>query len=96
MADRLERYREMRNFGITPEPRGRQIVAKKSALPTNMPEGLGFNAIAGLPQTATPAPLMIVAGVLTLVLALMIHLAKRRRFVAGSRRNRPRPQNKES
>ena len=29
MADRLERYREMRDFNITPEPRGR--VAKKKA-----------------------------------------------------------------
>ena len=78
-------YTSLVAVDVTPTaPSG--VIAKKSALPTNMPEGLGFNAIAGLPQTATPAPLMIVAGALTLVLALMVHLAKRRRFVAGSRR----------
>src|SRR5438067_617178 len=32
MADRLERYREMRDFSITPEPRGRKVVAKKNQL----------------------------------------------------------------
>src|SRR5438132_6674266 len=32
MADRLERYREMRDFTITPEPRGRKATAKKKAL----------------------------------------------------------------
>jgi bifunctional non-homologous end joining protein LigD len=32
MSDRLERYREMRNFGITPEPQGRKASARKSDL----------------------------------------------------------------
>ncbi|HTM62521.1 MAG TPA: DNA ligase D [Burkholderiales bacterium] len=32
MADRLERYREMRDFGITPEPRGKQIKRKANEL----------------------------------------------------------------
>src|SRR5687768_4224359 len=32
MADHLERYREMRDFSITPEPRGRKITRKKQAL----------------------------------------------------------------
>src|ERR1043165_9861428 len=32
MADRLERYREMRDFGITPEPRGRQARSKAKEL----------------------------------------------------------------
>src|SRR5438552_127979 len=32
MADRLERYREMRDFSITPEPLGRKATAKKKAL----------------------------------------------------------------
>src|SRR5216110_110082 len=31
MADRLERYREMRDFKITPEPRGRRAAAKKAS-----------------------------------------------------------------
>jgi bifunctional non-homologous end joining protein LigD len=30
MADRLERYREMRDFTITPEPRGRRAATKKA------------------------------------------------------------------
>jgi bifunctional non-homologous end joining protein LigD len=32
MADRLERYREMRDFSITPEPRGGKAAGKKKAL----------------------------------------------------------------
>ena len=32
MADRLERYREMRDFGITPEPQGKKTSARKSDL----------------------------------------------------------------
>src|SRR5205814_736184 len=31
MADRLERYREMRDFKITPEPGGRRAAAKKAS-----------------------------------------------------------------
>ncbi len=32
MAERLARYREMRNFSATPEPRGRKVVARQKAL----------------------------------------------------------------
>ena len=32
MADHLERYREMRDFSVTPEPRGRKVVPKKQKL----------------------------------------------------------------
>jgi len=32
MADRLERYREMRDFGITPEPRGKKLVPRTKQL----------------------------------------------------------------
>jgi len=32
MADRLERYREMRDFGVTPEPRGKRASPRKEAL----------------------------------------------------------------
>ena len=32
MAERLARYREMRDFGITPEPRGRKVVPEKKRL----------------------------------------------------------------
>jgi bifunctional non-homologous end joining protein LigD len=32
MADRLERYREMRDFDVTPEPRGKKVSARKKRL----------------------------------------------------------------
>jgi bifunctional non-homologous end joining protein LigD len=32
MADRLQRYREMRDFDVTPEPRGRAPAARKRRL----------------------------------------------------------------
>jgi bifunctional non-homologous end joining protein LigD len=32
MADRLERYREMRDFGVTPEPRGSRLAPRKRRL----------------------------------------------------------------
>jgi bifunctional non-homologous end joining protein LigD len=32
MTDRLERYREMRDFGVTPEPRGKRISPRKTRL----------------------------------------------------------------
>ena len=32
MSERPERYREMRDFSITPEPRGRKATAKKKQL----------------------------------------------------------------
>ncbi|HEX5767160.1 MAG TPA: DNA ligase D, partial [Burkholderiales bacterium] len=32
MADRLERYREMRDFEVTPEPRGKKLRARKNRL----------------------------------------------------------------
>jgi bifunctional non-homologous end joining protein LigD len=32
MAERLERYREMRDFDVTPEPRGRKVSARKKQL----------------------------------------------------------------
>ena len=32
MTERLDRYREMRDFSITPEPRGRKVVARKKGV----------------------------------------------------------------
>src|ERR687896_1203352 len=32
MAERLDRYREMRDFSVTPEPRGKKAVARTKAL----------------------------------------------------------------
>ena len=57
---------------VTPtRPAG--IVASKTALPGNIPEGLtGFDR---LPRTATPAPLLLLAGALALALAAILALA---------------------
>jgi hypothetical protein len=56
---------------VTPtRPAG--IAASKTALPGNIPEGLtGFDQ---LPRTATPAPLLLVAGALMLALAAILAL----------------------
>jgi Ca-activated chloride channel homolog len=70
-------YTSLVAVDITPTaPAG--IVAQKTALPTNLPDGLVYNAIFGVPQTATPAPLFIVAGALTLLLALGLYLTQQR------------------
>ena len=57
---------------VTPtRPAG--IVASKTALPGNIPEGLtGFDR---LPRTATPAPLLLLVGALALTLAAILALA---------------------
>ena len=52
----------------------------KTALPTNLPDGLAFDAIfGGVPQTATPAPLLTLAGAMSLLLALALYAYQRRR-----------------
>jgi Ca-activated chloride channel family protein len=62
---------------VTPtKPAG--VEAIRTALPVNLPEGLTFGAIGGVPQTATPAPLLMLAGMVALLLALVLHLARRR------------------
>jgi len=43
----------------------------KSALPTNLPEGASFEAIFGGAQTATPATLHLLLGLVTLLLAVI-------------------------
>ncbi len=51
----------------------------KSELPTNLPDGLAFDAIfGGVPQTATPAPLLTLAGAMSLLLALALYAYRRR------------------
>ena len=66
---------------VTPtRPAG--IVASKTALPGNIPEGLtGFDQ---LPRTATPAPLLLVAGALMLALAGTLTLLVRRPRAAAA------------
>jgi LPXTG-motif cell wall-anchored protein len=48
-------------------------------LPTNLPDGLAFDSIfGGVPQTATPAPLLTLAGAMSLLLALVLYAYRRR------------------
>jgi len=75
-------YTSLVAVDVTPTaPAG--VVAKKTALPTNAPQGLAFDAIAGFPQTATPAPLLTLAGVLMLLLAGAFQFARRLGVSAG-------------
>jgi len=76
-------YTSLVAVDVTPTaPAG--IVAQKTALPTNLPDGLVYEAMFGVPQTATPAPLLTVAGALTLLLALGLYLTLHR----GARKTR--------
>ena len=76
-------YTSLVAVDVTPSaPPG--TIPKKSALPTNLPEGENHAAIfGGLPQTATPGPLLLLAGALALLLAAM--LAAGRRLARGRR-----------
>jgi Ca-activated chloride channel family protein len=59
---------------VTPT-RAAGIAASKTAVPGNIPEGLtGFDH---LPRTATPAPLLMLAGALALLLATVLGLRMR-------------------
>jgi Ca-activated chloride channel family protein len=61
-------------------------VSTKSALPTNLPEGGSFEAIFGGAQTATPATLHLLLGLLALLMAVIAWSSAGRRislFVKG-------------
>ncbi|HYT97326.1 MAG TPA: marine proteobacterial sortase target protein, partial [Casimicrobiaceae bacterium] len=76
-------YTSLVAVDVTPTaPAG--VAEQRSALPTNLPDGLAYGAIFGVPQTATPAPLLTVAGALTLLLALGLYLTQHR----GARKTR--------
>jgi Ca-activated chloride channel family protein len=73
-------YTSLVAVDVTPTaPAGVQPIA--SAMPGNVPEGLEYDAFAGLPQTATPAPLLLITGALLLAvsLAAIAGLQRRRR-----------------
>jgi Ca-activated chloride channel family protein len=73
-------YTSLVAVDVTPTaPAGVQPIA--SALPGNVPEGLEYEAFAGLPQTATPARFLLLAGALLLAasLAAIAWLQRRRR-----------------
>jgi len=58
-------------------------VPTKSALATNLPQGMSYEAVfGGLPQTATPAPLMALVGLVALLIALVAWRARTRMAVS--------------
>jgi len=61
------------------------VASLKSAVPGNLPAGLTFDTIGGVPQTATPAALEILVGLLLLGTALAMHVARRRRATVVAR-----------
>ncbi len=66
-------YTSLVAVDITPTlPAG--MKSTRTALPTNVPEGLAFG---GLPQTATPAPLLIALGLAALLVAAALYAAAR-------------------
>ena len=52
--------------------------ARRSALPTNLPEGASFDAIFGGAQTATPATLHLLLGLVALLFAVIAWSSARR------------------
>jgi Ca-activated chloride channel family protein len=73
-------YTSLVAVDVTPTaPVGVQAIP--TALPGNVPEGLAYDAFVALPQTATPAPFLLLAGALVLLLSLaaIAWLQRRRR-----------------
>jgi len=71
-------YTSLVAVDVTPTaPAG--LTSLRSAVPGNLPAGLSFDAIGGVPQTATPAALELLVGLLLLASALGLHAARRRR-----------------
>jgi Ca-activated chloride channel family protein len=65
-------YTSLVAVDVTPTaPAG--VTPVTSALPGNLPEGLSYDAIFGMPQTATPARLEMLIGALLLATALLAY-----------------------
>jgi Ca-activated chloride channel family protein len=81
----VSKYTSLVAIDVTPTaPPG--TVSTKSALPTNLPEGGSFEAIFGGAQTATPATLHLLLGLLALFMAVIAWSSAGRRislFVKG-------------
>ncbi len=74
----VSKYTSLVAFDVTPTaPPG--SVAASSALATNLPHGMSYEAVfGGLPQTATPAPLMALSGICALLVAVLAWRARSR------------------
>ncbi|MEO6929455.1 MAG: marine proteobacterial sortase target protein [Casimicrobiaceae bacterium] len=76
----ISRYTSLVAVDVTPsQPAG--AYSEPTMIPVNLPAGSGDAALGGLPQTATPAPLLLTAGgaLLVIALAMLIPTLPRRR-----------------
>jgi Ca-activated chloride channel family protein len=74
----VSKYTSLVAVDITPTaPAG--TMPTRGALATNLPHGMSYDAVfGGLPQTATPAPLMMSIGIAALLIALFAWRARAR------------------
>ena len=81
----VSKYTSLVAIDVTPTaPPGTTSI--KSALPTNLPEGASFEAVFGGAQTATPATLHLLLGLVALLMAVIAWSSANRRlsiFVKG-------------
>jgi Ca-activated chloride channel family protein len=76
----VSKYTSLVAVDVTPTLPADAISAR-TALPTNLPEGMSYEAIfGGGPQTATPATLQLVFGALALLAAAVLATLPRRRL----------------
>ncbi len=79
----VSKYTSLVAVDVTPTaPPGTTSI--KTALPTNLPEGASFEAIFGGAQTATPATLHLLLGLLLLLVAVIAWSSASRRTAASS------------
>ena len=75
----VSKYTSLVAIDVTPTaPPGTTSI--KSALPTNLPEGASFEAIFGGAQTATPATLHLLLGLVALLMAVIAWSSANRRL----------------
>ena len=81
----VSKYTSLVAVDVTPTaPPG--TISALSALPTNLPEGASFEAIFGGAQTATPATIHLLLGLLLITMAVIAWSLSRRTlrlFVPG-------------
>ena len=77
----VSKYTSLVAVDVTPTlPPG--VASESTLIPVNLPAGSDAE-LGGLPQTATPAPLLLAVGTLALAIALCAALAMRRQRRGG-------------
>jgi Ca-activated chloride channel family protein len=64
----VSRYTSLVAVDVTPARKQNELL-KRHTLKTNLPKGWSYQHVFGLPQTATPAPIQLMTGLLLLLLA---------------------------